>query len=85
MLVITPDPPSRIKQYWERHQFIFWAVPDPGGELLNRLGQEISWWKLGRMPGLIVLNAFGARVYAHHGRSMRDLPDFHEALETLRD
>ncbi len=85
VLVITPDPPGRIQSYWETHQFTFWAIPDPRGTLLNRLGQETSWWKLGRMPGLILLNALGTEVYTHHGRTMRDLPDFRQALAALPD
>ncbi len=59
----------------------FQAIADPDGQLLEKLGQEVIWWKLGRMPLLLGLDAAGTIQYRHSGRSMQDLPNFEEAMK----
>lgn len=60
----------------------FQAVSDP--KLLQLLGQETNWLKMGRMPTVIAIDRDGRVVYEHHGRSMSDLPDFQVVLEALQ-
>lgn len=60
----------------------FQAVADQ--KLLQLLGQEINWLKMGRMPALILVDRTGRILYEHHGQSMRDLPDFHAVIRTVK-
>ena len=83
VVAVAPDPPDRVAAYWTAHQIPFRVVADPDGRLLSQLGQEVNWWRLGRMPALLAVGRDGAVVHVHHGRSMRDLPDIDRALAAL--
>ena len=83
MLVIAPDSADKLKTYWEKHGYQFDAVADPQGNLLNRLGQENNWRKLGRMPSLLAVDSQGAVVTEHHGSSMKDTPDFQSLMAQI--
>lgn len=83
MLVVAPDSPERLRRYWQDHHLDFWAVADHTGEMLSALGQEVVWWRLGRMPALLGINQTGQLVYRHLGRSMQDLPAWDEAIEAV--
>lgn len=78
-LIVAPDPPDRLTRYLSDHHIPVPAVADPSGQLLLQLGQPNQWMKLGRMPALLGVNATGAIVYEHFGKSMRDLPDLKRA------
>ncbi len=83
MIVVAPDAPTRLSQYLRAHDMLFQAVSDQ--KLLQLLGQEVNWLKLGRMPALIAIGREGRVVYEHHGRSMSDLPDFQIVLSALQN
>lgn len=61
----------------------FWAIADPSGTVLHALGQEVHWWRLGRLPAFMGIDADGHIAYRHWGRSMRDWPDFDEAARAI--
>ena len=78
-MVVAPDNESRLRQYLQDHPVDCQAIADPDGAVLRALGQQNLWWKMGRMPGFLAINAAGKIVYEHAGQSMRDFPDWDEA------
>jgi peroxiredoxin len=83
VVAFGPDAPAAFRAYFARERLPFRGVPDPGGRLLARLGQEVNWFRLGRMPALLAVRGDGEVVHVHRGRSMRDLPDVDAALAAL--
>ncbi len=47
------------------------------------LKQEKRWIKLGRMPGLLVIDKNGIIQYAYYGKNMHDIPENNEILKVL--
>jgi peroxiredoxin Q/BCP len=84
VVAIGPDDGPAFQRYFTRENLPFEGIPDPGGRLLGRLGQEVNWLRLGRMPALLAVDATGRVVHVHKGRTMADLPDFGRALAALR-
>ena len=82
--MIGPDGPSAFRDVFQRERLPFRGVPDPGGALLGRLGQESRWLALGRLPALLGVDAEGVVRVRQMGRSMRDLPDLDHAMTVLR-
>lgn len=83
VIAIGPDGAAAFRALFERERIAFRGVPDPGGQLLAVLGQEVNWLRLGRMPALLAVGAGGEVVQVQRGRSMRDLPDLDRALDAL--
>lgn len=82
-MAIGPDDRAAFQRYFASAGLPFLGVPDPGGETLRRLGQEVNWLKFGRLPALLALARDGEVHQLHHARSVRDLPDFEAAAQTL--
>ncbi len=45
--------------------------------------QEIKITKLGRMPGLLIVDKQGIVQYAYYGDSMKDIPDNNTLFEVI--
>lgn len=84
ILVVGPEDARTFAEYWFRHDLPFIGLPDPGHQVLKLYGQEVSLFKLGRMPVLVVIDARGLVRYAHYGHSMRDIPPNDEVLAVLQ-
>jgi peroxiredoxin len=47
------------------------------------LKQEKKLIKLGRMPGLLIIDKKGIIQYAYYGKNMHDIPENEEILQVL--
>lgn len=81
--IIGPDGPNAFRRYWETEQMPFTGLADVGNKVADVFHQEVVWWKLGRMPAVIIVDGQGIIRYAHYGSSMSDIPDNAEVLEAL--
>lgn len=72
-----------MRAFWEEQGLPFVGIPDPDCSLLARLGQETNWWRLGRMPGAVVVDRQGRIRWEQIGRSMGDYPTPEEILHLL--
>jgi hypothetical protein len=77
--VVAPDGPERLRQ----QELPCRVIADPAGQLLGTLGQVSRWYRLGRLPGLLAVDAAGSVVWRHDGKGMADLPDLDAALKAL--
>lgn len=56
---------------------------DESERVAKMLKQEIRWIKLGRMPGLLVIDKKGIIQYAYYGKNMHDIPENSQILDVL--
>ena len=80
VLVIGPEGASAFRQYWAENDLPFIGLPDPTHTVLKRFGQEISLFKLGRMPAQVIVDRQGIARYVHYGSAMMDIPENQELL-----
>ena len=83
ILVAGPDDAEDFKNYWEKEKLPFIGLPDPEHKVLKKYGQEVSIFKLGRMPAQVIINKAGKVRYVHYGHSMDDIPENKELLELI--
>ena len=70
-----------MEQKYAKTYPIFYDESKKIPEILN---QEVKLLKLGRMPGLLVVDKEGIIQYAYYGENMHDIPENDEILEVLR-
>jgi peroxiredoxin Q/BCP len=83
VVVVSPEDASAVSRTWQKEQFPFVALPDPDHHVADTYGQQVKLLKLGRLPGLMVIDADGYVRYRHYGSSMRDIPQNQEILDLL--
>jgi peroxiredoxin Q/BCP len=49
------------------------------------MGQEVNLFKLGRMPGQIIVDKAGFVRYIHYGHDMTDIPANEDILSLLEN
>ncbi|HPH94454.1 MAG TPA: redoxin domain-containing protein [Anaerolineaceae bacterium] len=81
--IIGPDGPNAFRRYWETEQMPFTGLSDIGNKVADAFHQEVVWWKLGRMPAVIIVDQKGMIRYTHYGSSMSDIPENSELFEAL--
>jgi len=84
VLVIGPESPDAYKAYFEKEQLPFVGLPDPSHKVLKLFGQKVNLFKLGRMPGQIIVDRQGNVRFIHYGHNMADIPANEEVLALLQ-
>ena len=82
ILVDGPKNASKMEQKYAASKFAVFY--DEKNEVSKILHQEKKILKLGRMPGLIVVDKEGIIQYAYYGDSMKDIPKNETILEILQ-
>lgn len=88
VLAIGPDPAVAFKLKWAKEQFPFAGLPDPGHRVADQYGQEVSLFKLGRMPAVIIVDKEGVIRFVHYADNMRHYPrmeKLYAVLDGLRE
>ena len=83
IVVIGPENKKSFKDYWDKHQLPFYGIPDPEHTVLKLYGQKVNLFKLGRMPGQMIIDKHGVLRFVHYGHSMQDIPDNSEIFDLL--
>lgn len=83
VIVVGPEKASAFASYWAEHKLPYVGLPDPKHSVLKLYGQEVNLFKLGRMPAQVFIDKNGTAVYTHYGKSMKDIPDNDEILNSL--
>ena len=83
VIVIGPEDASAFEAYWSEHDLPFIGLPDPKASVLKLYGQEVSLFKLGRMPAQVIVDMSGVARVVHYGHAMSDIPENAEILELL--
>jgi peroxiredoxin len=72
---------KKLEQKYARKYPIFY---DETKRVPKMLKQEVKLLKLGRMPGLLIIDKNGIIQYAYYGENMHDIPSNEEILEVLK-
>ena len=83
VIVIGPEKAGAFETYWSQNGLPFIGLPDPKASVLKQYGQEVSLFKLGRMPAQVIVDKTGVARFVHYGHAMSDIPENAELLEML--
>lgn len=83
ILVLGPDSAASFQQYWQQEKLPFPGLPDPEHRVLHLYSQEITLFKLGRMPASMLVDKVGILQLVHYGSSMADIPSSRVFLDSL--
>ena len=83
IIVAGPEKAEAFKDYWEKEKLPFIGLPDPEHKVLKKYGQEVSLFKLGRMPAQVMVDKSGKVRFVHYGHSMADIPENKELIDLL--
>lgn len=83
VLVVGPDLAAMFKMYWAKEKMPFIGLADPRHQVAERYEQEVSLWKMGRMPALMIVDKKGRIRFSHYAENMRDYPTLEEMYEVL--
>ncbi|HQV32493.1 MAG TPA: redoxin domain-containing protein [Calditrichia bacterium] len=81
IVVLGPESPESFARFWERESLPFAGLPDPRHQVLDLYGQEVSLFKLGRMPAQVLVDRDGLVRLAHYGNHMADIPASDDILK----
>lgn len=83
VLAIGPDRDYQFREYWTEEILPFIGLPDPDHKVASRYRQEVSLFKLGRLPLVCVVDRKGMIRYDHYGKSMSDIPESKILLDVI--
>ena len=83
MLAVGPDSAEAFDRYWRSERLPFIGLPDPDHKVAERYKQQVSLFKLGRMPLVTAMDGQGLIRFAHYGASMSDIPANKILLEVI--
>jgi peroxiredoxin len=79
ILVLDPDRPDQIRDYWGREDLPFPGFADGGNKVASLYRQQVDMYRDGRLPCAVIVDRGGRIRFRHDGSSAPDVP----AVETL--
>ncbi len=83
ILIIDPDRPEQIREYWEREGLPFPGFADPDSRLASLFHQKVNIFRDGRLPSVVLVDRESRIRYRHDGSSAPDLPSNETLLAEL--
>ena len=83
VVVVGPEDRRAFERYFDNERLPFVGLPDPTHSVLDLFGQQVSIFKLGRMPAQAIVDKQGIVRFVHYGHSMADIPKVDELLGLL--
>jgi peroxiredoxin len=83
VLVVGPEDAQAFAASWSEQGLPFVGLPDPKASVLKLYGQEVSLFKLGRMPAQVIVDKAGVARFVHYGHAMSDIPESAQVLSLL--
>ena len=83
ILALGPNTEAAFQQYWANEKIPYVGLPDPEHRVAVKYRQEVSLFKLGRMPFVCIIDKSGRIRYAHYGASMADIPENKTLLDVI--
>ncbi len=84
VIVIGPEGAESFQKYWEKEELPFIGLPDPDHKVLDRYGQQVKFFRLGRLPAQILVDSAGIIRHAHYGHSMADIFPVEELTDIIK-
>ena len=73
ILVDSIENAQKMEQKYARNKYAIFY--DESKKVSKTLNQQIKITKLGRMPGLLIVDKQGIVQFAYYGDSMKDIPE----------
>jgi len=83
IVIVGAEDAGAFGEYWTKESLPFVGLPDPKHTVLKLYGQEVSLFRLGRMPAQVVVDKDGMARYVHYGYDMTDIPTNEEILTLI--
>ncbi len=83
ILAIGTDSPDSFQAYWKKENLPYIGLSDTKASVPRKYRQEVSLFKLGRMPLNCVIDLEGKIRYLHYGANMTDIPDNETFLQVI--
>jgi peroxiredoxin Q/BCP len=83
IIALGPDGPRAFQRFWQEENMPFIGLADIQSKIASLYYQQVSLFKLGRMPAVFVIDKHGCIRYAHYAAVMSDIPDNREILAVL--
>jgi peroxiredoxin len=83
ILIIDPDRPEQIAEYWEREGLPFPGFADADNYVASLFRQKVDMYGKGRLPSVILIDREGRIRYQHDGISAPDIPSDETLLAEL--
>ncbi|MBX3056638.1 MAG: redoxin domain-containing protein [Anaerolineae bacterium] len=83
IIVVGPENADAFRTYWQEEELPYVGLPDPQHSVLKLYGQEVSLFKLGRMPAQVIVDQAGVARFVHYGHDMTDIPENEEIFAIL--
>ena len=81
---ILADSEKNAKKLEEKYARKYPIFYDQSKKVPKMLNQEVKLVKLGRMPGLLLIDKKGIIQFAYYGDNMHDIPKNEELFEILK-
>ena len=81
ILVDNIENAKKLEQKYARNKYAIFY--DESKKVVKILNQQIKITKMGRMPGLIIVDKQGIIQYAYYGDSMKDIPKNDALFEVI--
>lgn len=78
-----PDSPGAFKKYWAKEDMPFVGLGDSKHSVANRYQQQVSLWKMGRLPALLIVDKKGQVRFMHYAEDMKDYPTLLEMYAVI--
>jgi peroxiredoxin len=83
ILVISPDRPDALKEYWKAEVLPFAGLSDPDHQAAALYGQHADLYRNGRLPLQVIVGWDGRIRYRHASTLPADIPPNQEILNIL--
>jgi peroxiredoxin len=83
ILVISPDRPEQIQEYWQHEKFPFPGFSDVDNQVASLFRQQADLYRKGRLPSVVILDRESRIRYRHDGASPPDIPSTETLLSEL--
>jgi peroxiredoxin len=84
VIAVGPDSVDAFKKYWEKEQLPFIGLADSEHTVARQYDQEVTLFKLGRIPTQLIIDKNGIAHYVNYSKSMSDIPENEKILEKLQ-
>ncbi len=78
VVAVGPDSLEDFKKFWEQGKMPFVGLADPDHQAARLYDQEVTLFKLGRVPAQMIIDKQGVVRYVRYSRSMADIPENEE-------
>jgi peroxiredoxin len=74
LLVIAPDRPDQLRDYWKRENFPFAGFADSDHRVASLYGQQADAYRKGRLPVVVIIDRGGQIRFRCDSSSPADFP-----------